>query len=213
MYEPLNPALQELESLVLEFHDRTKKLKELAGQLGTSSDCSALRDEISAVREKGINLSKQIGQLCKEHIINRQEKVKQAHLASNFREVLTQFEKVNAEALEKEKVWIQIIRESVEDEEFKRSGTIKAFSSADPSIRQQSVVLQEMGCFSEIALESMQLEAVKLEGDLRLCKELIAEMGSLVIEQGRDLSAIEEHANVAESQSGKAVVELHKGAP
>ena len=163
------------------------------------------------VREAGLALSKQICQLFKEKPVDRVEKAKQASLAGGFQEVLREFEKVNAETLEKEKIRVDIIRENVEDEEFQRSGTIRTLSSSDPDIRQQSMALQELGYLSEVALQSMQGEVLKLESELHQVNSLFQDIASLVREQGLVLDSVEAHADSAESQSGKALKELKIG--
>lgn len=71
-----------------------------------------------------------------------------------------------------------------------------------------SIKLQELGCFSQIALESMQKEAQLLEEEVQATNALIRDMAELVQEQGKGLDSVEESAGTTAKQSEKANKEL-----
>jgi len=68
--------------------------------------------------------------------------------------------------------------------------------------------LQELGCFSELALEEMQKEAQLLEQEVQATNVLIQDMAELVQVQGKDLDRVEESTEIAVKQSEKAGKEL-----
>lgn len=118
-YVQLATTIEELSRMVRDFGDQTKKLKEKVGLLGTTQDCKELRDGLPILREQCINSSKQLCQLFKSPPAERSERWKHVKLAQDFEAILKEFERAKAQALSKEKQWIDIVRESISSEEYR----------------------------------------------------------------------------------------------
>ena len=194
--------------MVRGFRDQTKKLKEKVELLGTAQDCKELREELSNVREQCMSTSKQLGQLFKSPPVERSERWKYVKLVLEVEAVLKEYERAKAQALSKEKQWIDIVRESISSEEYRNSRRLSCLNSPDLIVRQESIKLQELGCFSQLALESMQKDAQLLEKDVQATNALIRDMAELVQEQGKGLDSVEESVGTAAKQSEKANKEL-----
>jgi hypothetical protein len=207
-YVMLGTSTEELSRMVRGFKDQTKKLKEKVELLGTAQDCKDLREELSVLREQCMTMSKQLGQLFKSPPVERSERWKHVKLAQDFETILKEFERTKAQALSKEKQWIDIVRESISSEEYRNSRSLSCLNSPDQLVRQESIKLQELGCFSQMALESMQKDAQLLEEEVQATNVLIRDMAELVQEQGKGLDSVEESAGTAAKQSEKVNKEL-----
>jgi len=207
-YVKLGTSTDELSHMVRGFHTQAKDIKEKVRLLGTAQDSKDLRADLSMRREQCMTLSKQIGQLFKSPPVERSERWKHVKLAQDFEIILQEFEQTKVQALAKEKQWIEIVRESIHSEEYRSSRSLSCLSSQDLVLRQESIKLQELGCFSELALEGMQKEAQLLEQEVQATNELLRSMAELVQSQGKDLNRAEESADTAVKESKKAGKEL-----
>lgn len=207
-YVKLGTSTEELSRMVLGFKGQAKDMLEKVRLLGTAQDSKDLRGDLSIRREQCMTLSKQIGQLFKSPPVDRSERWKHVKLAQDFEIILQEFEQINAQALAKERRRIEIVRESISSEEYRSSRSLSCLSSSDQALRQESMKLQELGCFSEQALESMQKEAKLLEQEVQATNELIRSMAELVQTQGKGLDSAEESAETAVKESKKAGKEL-----
>ncbi len=128
------------------------------------------------------------------------EKQRHEKLAADFKTVMEEYEKVTQETLERERRIQNAIRDSMQESESVRPALMP----------RQTGEFQVLGEFDETVLKARQEEIEALEKDLIDTKVLFKDVSELVQEQGVSLDKIEEHADVAQAETGHAVEELER---
>lgn len=201
MYSKLGDgSIQEFADQLREFHKRIKAIQQLASQLGTGTDNDALRRRINSEREAAKEATHRLVQLTRLRPTERVEKQRHEKLAADFKTVMEEYEKVTQETLEKERRIQNAIRDSMQESESVRPA----------SMPRQTGEFQVLGEFDEAVLKARQEEIEALEKDLIDTKVLFKDVSELVQEQGISLDKIEEHADVAQAETGHAVEELER---
>ena len=203
MYSKLGDgSVQEFAEQLREFHKRTKAIQQLAGQLGTSEDNDSLRRRLGQEREVAKEAAKRLAQLTKLRPTERAEKQRHEKLSADFRTVMEEYEKVTQDTLAKERRIHTAMRESMQVSE-----------SVEPALMlsaRQTSEFQVLGEFDDTVLKARQEEIEALERDLQDTKSLFKDVSELVQDQGIVLDKIEEHVDVAQAETGKAVEQLER---
>lgn len=200
MYSKLDDgSVQEFAEQLREFHKRTKALQQLAAQLGTREDNDSLRRRIGKEREAAKETAQRLAQLTKMRPSERVERQRHEKLAADFRTVMEEYEKVTQDTLQKERRIHTAMRDSMQVSESDRPASVR-----------QTSEFQVLGEFDETVLRARQEEIEALERDLKDTNALFKDVSELVHEQGISLDKIEEHADVAQAETGNAVEQLER---
>lgn len=203
-----NSALQELGTLIRDFSKKTKKLREFSSQIGTKQDTKVLRSQIQAERDGCTRLSKQITEVLRSKPPGRAERANQEKLMKEFEGVFTEYQRVNSATLEKERLIVDVIHETLQGEESRR--TMSNPPPEDPEKVRQTMMFKELGAFDEIALRERQDEIRQLEKDMQEASSLFKDVAQMVNSQGEMLDEADGHVTVAVVETDKAVDELGK---
>lgn len=196
-------SITEFAEKLRDFHKRTKVIQQLTGQLGTSSDNDEFRRRIGKEREVAKQLCQRLYYLAKQHPTDRSDKQRHEKLSSDFRAVMEEFERITQQTLEKEREIHSAMRETMREE----VDSVRHSSALTP---RQTGEFQVLGEFDETVLKARQEEIEALEKDLVHTNALFRDVSELVHEQGISLDIIEDHANVAQVETSKAVQELDR---
>lgn len=195
-------------SLVKEFQKHLKRIKELLGIAGTPRETKQTHPDLMQERKVTNELTKEIANSLKVRSKDRVIKAQQDRLAKEFENLLRQFQDLNKQILDSEREVTTIIQETLQNPEYKRSGTI---SSETPAERMQTTMhLVEIGAFDEVVLRERQNELVALESDIVAVNSMFKDVARMVNDQGEMLDKAEEHADTAVVETGKAVEEIGK---
>lgn len=195
-------------SMVQEFQKHLKRIKELLSVVGTPRETKQTHPELMQERKVTTSLSKEIANSLKVKSKDRVIKAQQDRLAREFESQLKQFQDLTKQILETEREVASIIEETLQNEEFKRSGTIT--SQTGPKRKQTTLHLVELGAFDEVVLKERQNELIALESDINAVNSMFKDVARMVNEQGEQLDKAEEHTDTAVVETGKAVEELGK---
>jgi hypothetical protein len=201
-------SLQELAGLIRDFSKKTKKLREFSAQIGTKQDTKALRGQIQGERDGCNQLSKRITEVLRSKPPSRAEKANHEKLMKEFEGVFNEFQKINSTTLEKERLIVDVIHETLQGEESRR--TMGNPPPEDPEKLRQTMMFKEIGAFDEIALQERQEEIRQLEKDMQEASSLFKDVAQMVNSQGEMLNQADEHVTVAVVETDKAVDELGK---
>lgn len=201
-------ALTELGALIRDFSKKTKKLREFSSQIGTKQDTKALRGQIQAERDGCTRLSKQITEVLRAKPPGRAERANQEKLMKEFEGVFTEYQRVNSATLEKERLIVDVIHETLQGEESRRATGNPL--PEDPEKVRQTMMFKELGAFDEIALRERQDEIRQLEKDMQEASSLFKDVAQMVNSQGEMLNEADGHVTVAVVETDKAVDELGK---
>lgn len=205
-------SLQELAALIREFSKKTKKLREFSTQIGTKQDTRSLRGQIQMERDSCTHLSKQIAEVLHIKPSGRAEKANHEKLLKEFEGVFTEYQKVNSVTLEKERLIVDVIHETLQGEESRRTVDNPAAAEDAERVR-QTLMFKEIGAFDELALREREEEIRQLEKDMQEASSLFKDVAQMVNSQGDMLNQAEEHVHVAVVETDKAVDELGKVTP
>ena len=201
-------SIQELGTLVRDLSKRTKKLRDASALIGTKQDTKTLRQQIQQDREGCMQLSKRVSDVLRTKPPSRAEKVNHEKLLKEFEAVFADFERINKATLEKERLIVDVIHETLQDEEYRRTGALIA--PEDPTRASQVMMFKELGDFDELALKEREADIRQLEKDMKEASTLFKDVAQMVNDQGAMLGEAEQHVTVAVVETEKAVDELGK---
>jgi len=175
----------------------TSEINSCTQKLGTPSDNKKLRSNLKNQREESQKLIIDTKSLLKEPF-ERTEKPKHDKLANEFNQILTQYEKVNKESLQKER---EIVTKWEETLERKSTG-------APPN--EIANLLQELNMddIDEKIIQERNRDLQNIEKELELLSECFIDMANEVEIQGNQLNTIEQHTVVTNSKILEGVKEL-----
>ncbi|CAG9329524.1 unnamed protein product [Blepharisma stoltei] len=199
-YGKLESGLQQQATLVREFQQRLRKLKDITGQIGMSKNRAQLLSQAAKERENMMKLTKEIHASFKKYPPNFNEKIQHDKLTKEFQTLLKQYQDLNQKLLEKEKFAAaeedKIIEESVE--------------TGQRPLNRDDDMFRSVGGLDEAMLRDRQEELNAIEKDMVEVNVMFKDVAKMVVDQGAMLDSAENNVDTAVKETGRAVIELDK---
>jgi len=135
---------------------------------------------------------------------DKKSKAKYDRLASQFDQVLHQYEKITQISLRKEREMVVELSRSVE-----RRQTMALSAQQGSQLQQQALAeLKELDEVDQRLIEEQNQDIKNIESDLQALNELFVDVNTLVVEQGEQLNVVETNVTSADIQVQKGTEEL-----
>ncbi|KAL8222401.1 UNVERIFIED_CONTAM: Syntaxin-7 [Gekko kuhli] len=195
------------------------EIQRVLNQLGTPQDTHELRQQLQQKQQYTNQLAKETDKYIKEFgslpsvTEQRQRKIQKDRLVNEFTTALTNFQRVQRQAAEREREFVARVRASSRvsggaAEESSREGTLVSWES-----QTQSQVLDEEITEDDLRLIEERETAIRqLEADIMDINEIFKDLGMMIHEQGDIIDSIEANVETAEVHVQQANQQLSRAA-
>ncbi|XP_062834627.1 syntaxin-7 [Anolis carolinensis] len=214
-----NQLAQRITSNIQKITQCTAEIQRVLSQLGTPQDTHELRQQLQQKQQYTNQLAKETDKYIKEFgslpsiNLQRQRKIQKDRLVNEFTTALTNFQRVQRQAAEKERDFVARVRASsrvsggTTDESF-REGTLVSWDS-----QPQTQVLDEEITEDDLRLIEERESAIRqLEADILDINEIFKDLGMMIHEQGDVIDSIEANVETAEVHVQQANQQLSRAA-
>uniref|UniRef100_A0ACB8GCJ2 Syntaxin-7 n=1 Tax=Sphaerodactylus townsendi TaxID=933632 RepID=A0ACB8GCJ2_9SAUR len=198
---------------------RAAEIQRVLNQLGTPQDTHELRQQLQQKQQYTNQLAKETDKYIKEFRSlpsvseQRQRKIQKDRLVNEFTTVLTNFQRIQRQAAEREKEFVARVRASSRvsggvPEESYREGTLVSWESQPQSqIPDEEITEDDLRFIEERETAIRQLEA-----DIMDINEIFKDLGMMIHEQGDIIDSIEANVETAEVHVQQANQQLSRAA-
>uniref|UniRef100_A0A670I2U6 Syntaxin-7 n=1 Tax=Podarcis muralis TaxID=64176 RepID=A0A670I2U6_PODMU len=200
-------------------HLKAAEIQRVLNQLGTPQDTHELRQQLQQKQQYTNQLAKETDKYIKEFgslpsiSEQRQRKIQKDRLVNEFTTALTNFQRVQRQAAEKEREFVARVRASSRvsggaPEESYKEGTLVSWDS-----QPQTQVLEEEITEDDLRLIEERESAIRqLEADILDINEIFKDLGMMIHEQGDVIDSIEANVETAEVHVQQANQQLSRAA-
>ncbi|XP_007437068.1 syntaxin-7 isoform X2 [Python bivittatus] len=193
------------------------EIQRVLNQLGTPQDTHELRQQLQQKQQYTNQLAKETDKYIKEFGAlpsiseQRQRRIQKDRLVNEFTTTLTNFQRVQRQAAEKEREFVARVRASSRvsggaPEESYREGTLVSWDS-----QPQTQVLDEEITEDDLRLIEERESAIRqLEADILDINEIFKDLGMMIHEQGDVIDSIEANVETAEVHVQQANQQLSR---
>lgn len=212
-----NQLAQRITSNIQKITQCTAEIQRVLNQLGTPQDTHELQQQLQQKQQYTNQLAKETDKYIKEFgslpsiSEQRQRKIQKDRLVNEFTTALTNFQRVQRQAAEKEREFVARVRASSRvsggaPEESYREGTLVSWDN-------QAQVLDEEITEDDIRLiEERESTIRQLESDIMDINEIFKDLGMMIHEQGDVIDSIEANVETAEVHVQQANQQLSRAA-
>ncbi|XP_068109386.1 syntaxin-7 [Hyperolius riggenbachi] len=199
----------------------TSDIQRIVNQLGTALDSTELRHQLQQKVQSVNKLAKDTDKCLKEFTSlpadsdQRQRKLLKDRLLNEFSSALTNFQKIQRLAAEKEKDFVARVRAGSRvsgggPDDSQRSGTLVNWENESQS---QATMQEEAITEDDLRLIEERESAInQLEEDIRGINEIFKDLGMMVHEQGEMIDSIEANVESADVHVQQANQQLARAA-
>uniref|UniRef100_A0ABI7XL53 Syntaxin-7 n=1 Tax=Felis catus TaxID=9685 RepID=A0ABI7XL53_FELCA len=198
------------------------EIQRTLNQLGTPQDSPELRQQLQQKQQYTNQLAKETDKYIKEFgslpttpSEQRQRKIQKDRLVAQFTTSLTNFQKVQREAAEKEKEFVARVRASSRvsggfpEDTSKERNLVSWESQAQPQVQVQDEEITE----DDLRLIHERESSIRqLEADIMDINEIFKDLGMMIHEQGDVIDSIEANVENAEVHVQQANQQLSRAA-
>ncbi|XP_042296042.1 syntaxin-7 [Sceloporus undulatus] len=211
-----NQLAQRITANIQKITQCTAEIQRVLNQLGTQ-DTHELRQQLQQKQQYTNQLAKETDKYIKEFgslpsiTEQRQRKIQKDRLVNEFTTALTNFQRVQRQAAEKERELVARVRSSSRvsggaTEESYRDGTLVSWDS-----QPQTQVLDEEITEDDLRLIEERESAIRqLEADIMDINEIFKDLGMMIHEQGDVIDSIEANVETAEVHVQQANQQLSR---
>lgn len=221
-YDTRDPMqlVQTISTNIQKITQSTSEIQRIVNQLGTALDTAELRHQLQQKIQLVNKLAKDTD-VCLKNFTSlptdsdqRQRKLQKDRLLNEFSSALTNFQKIQRQAAEKEKEFVARVR----------AGSRLSAGGADDGLRDgalvnwnnesQSQVMQEDDITEDDLklIEERESAILQLEEDIRGINEIFKDLGMMVHEQGEMIDSIEANVESADVHVQQANQQLARAA-
>lgn len=211
-----NQLAQRITSNIQKITQCTAEIQRVLNQLGTPQDTHELRQQLQQKQQYTNQLAKETDKYIKEFgflpSINeqRQRRIQKDRLVNEFTTALTNFQRVQRQAAEKEREFVARVRASSRvsggAEDSYKEGTLVSWDS-----QPQTQVLDEEITEDDLRLIEERESAIRqLESDILDINEIFKDLGMMIHEQGDVIDSIEANVETAEVHVQQANQQLSR---
>ncbi|XP_063166017.1 syntaxin-7 [Candoia aspera] len=212
-----NQLAQLITSNIQKITQCTAEIQRVLNQLGTPQDTHELRQQLQQKQQYTNQLAKETDKYIKEFgslpsiSEQRQRRLQKDRLVNEFTTTLTNFQRVQRQAAEKEREFVARVRASSRvsggaPEESYREGTLVSWDS-----QPQTQVLDEEITEDDLRLIEERESAIRqLEADILDINEIFKDLGMMIHEQGDVIDSIEANVETAEVHVQQANQQLSR---
>lgn len=221
-YDTRDPMqlVQTISSNIQKITQSTSEIQRIVNQLGTALDTAELRHSLQQ-KVQFVNKLAKDTDVCLKNFTSlpadsdqRQRKLQKDRLLNEFSSALTNFQKIQRQAAEKEKEFVARVR----------AGSRLSAGGADDGLRDgalvnwntesQSQVMQEDDITEDDLrlIEERESAINQLEEDIRGINEIFKDLGMMVHEQGEMIDSIEANVESADVHVQQANQQLARAA-
>ncbi|XP_066467299.1 syntaxin-7 [Tiliqua scincoides] len=212
-----NQLAQRITSNIQKITQCTAEIQRVLNQLGTPQDTHELQQQLQQKQQYTNQLAKETDKYIKEFgslpsiSEQRQRKIQKDRLVNEFTTALTNFQRVQRQAAEKEREFVARVRASSRvsggaPEESYREGTLVSWDN-------QAQVQDEEITEDDIRLIEERESAIRqLESDIMDINEIFKDLGMMIHEQGDVIDSIEANVETAEVHVQQANQQLSRAA-
>lgn len=212
-----NQLAQLITSNIQKITQCTAEIQRVLNQLGTPQDTHELRQQLQQKQQYTNQLAKETDKYIKEFgslpsvSEQRQRRIQKDRLVNEFTTTLTNFQRVQRQAAEKEREFVARVRASSRvsggaPEESYREGTLVSWDS-----QPQTQVLDEEITEDDLRLIEERESAIRqLEADILDINEIFKDLGMMIHEQGDVIDSIEANVETAEVHVQQANQQLSR---
>ncbi|XP_077321073.1 syntaxin-7 [Lithobates pipiens] len=221
-YDTRDPMqlVQTISTNIQKITQSTSEIQRIVNQLGTALDTAELRHQLQQKIQLVNKLAKDTDACLKNFTSlpadsdQRQRKLQKDRLLNEFSSALTNFQKIQRQAAEKEKEFVARVR----------AGSRLSAGGADDGLRDgalvnwnnesQSQVMQEDDITEDDLrlIEERESAILQLEEDIRGINEIFKDLGMMVHEQGDMIDSIEANVESADVHVQQANQQLARAA-
>ncbi|CAI5770119.1 syntaxin-7 [Podarcis lilfordi] len=210
---------QRITSNIQKITQCTAEIQRVLNQLGTPQDTHELRQQLQQKQQYTNQLAKETDKYIKEFgslpsiSEQRQRKIQKDRLVNEFTTALTNFQRVQRQAAEKEREFVARVRASSRvsggaPEESYKEGTLVSWDS-----QPQTQILEEEITEDDLRLIEERESAIRqLEADILDINEIFKDLGMMIHEQGDVIDSIEANVETAEVHVQQANQQLSRAA-
>ncbi|XP_053143588.1 syntaxin-7 [Hemicordylus capensis] len=213
-----NQLAQRITSNIQKITQCSAEIQRVLNQLGTPQDTHELRQQLQQKQQYTNQLAKETDKYIKEFgslpSVNeqRQRKIQKDRLVNEFTTALSNFQRVQRQAAEREKELVARVRASSRvsgsAEDGYREGALVSWDS-----QPQAQVLDEEITEDDLRLIEERESAIRqLEADITDINEIFKDLGIMIHEQGDVIDSIEANVETAEVHVQQANQQLSRAA-
>uniref|UniRef100_A0A6J0SGU2 Syntaxin-7 n=1 Tax=Pogona vitticeps TaxID=103695 RepID=A0A6J0SGU2_9SAUR len=214
-----NQLAQRITSNIQKITQCTAEIQRVLNQLGTPQDTHELQQQLQQKQQYTNQLAKETDKYIKEFgslpsiTEQRQRKIQKDRLVNEFTTALTNFQRVQRQAAEKERDFVARVRASSRvsggaPEDSYKEGTLVSWDS-----QPQTQVLDEEITEDDLRLIEERESAIRqLESDILDINEIFKDLGMMIHEQGDVIDSIEANVETAEVHVQQANQQLSRAA-
>ncbi|XP_072577059.1 syntaxin-7 isoform X5 [Vulpes vulpes] len=219
-----DPALlaQRISSNIQKITQCSVEIQRSLNQLGTPQDSPELRQQLQQKQQYTNQLAKETDKYIKEFgslpttpSEQRQRKIQKDRLVAEFTTSLTNFQKVQRQAAEKEKEFVARVRASSRvsggfpEDSSKERNLVSWESQAQPQVQVQEEEITE----DDLRLIHERESSIRqLEADIMDINEIFKDLGMMIHEQGDVIDSIEANVESADVHVQQANQQLSRAA-
>ncbi|XP_019335189.1 syntaxin-7 isoform X2 [Alligator mississippiensis] len=210
---------QRITSNIQKITQCSAEIQRILYKLGTPQDTPELRQQLQQKQQYTNQLAKETDKYIKEFGAlpatseQRQRKIQKDRLVGEFTTALTNFQKLQRQAAEKEKEFVARVRASSRvsgggPEESYREGTLVSWDSQPQAqVQDEEITEDDLRLIEERESSIRQLEA-----DIMDINEIFKDLGMMIHEQGDVIDSIEANVENAEVHVQQANQQLSRAA-
>ncbi|KAF7253343.1 Syntaxin-7 [Varanus komodoensis] len=214
-----NQLAQRITSNIQKITQCTAEIQRVLNQLGTPQDTHELRQQLQQKQQYTNQLAKETDKYIKEFGLlpsiteQRQRKIQKDRLVNEFTTSLTNFQRVQRQAAEKEREFVARVRASSRvsggaPEDSFREGTLVSWDSQPQTQAQDEEITED-----DLRLIEERESAIRqLESDILDINEIFKDLGMMIHEQGDVIDSIEANVETAEVHVHQANQQLASAA-
>lgn len=211
---------QRISSNIQKITQCSVEIQRTLNQLGTPQDSPELRQQLQQKQQYTNQLAKETDKYIKEFgslpttpSEQRQRKIQKDRLVAEFTTSLTNFQKVQRQAAEKEKEFVARVRASSRvsggfpEESSKERNLVSWESQTQVQVQDDEITEDDLRLIHERESSIRQLEA-----DIMDINEIFKDLGMMIHEQGDMIDSIEANVETAEVHVQQANQQLSRAA-
>uniref|UniRef100_A0A7N9CNP2 Syntaxin-7 n=1 Tax=Macaca fascicularis TaxID=9541 RepID=A0A7N9CNP2_MACFA len=209
---------QRISSNIQKITQCSVEIQRTLNQLGTPQDSPELRQQLQQKQQYTNQLAKETDKYIKEFgslpttpSEQRQRKIQKDRLVAEFTASLTNFQKVQRQAAEREKEFVARVRASSRVSVFLRTAQKKGilYPGKEPQVQVQDEEITE----DDLRLIHERESSIRqLEADIMDINEIFKDLGMMIHEQGDVIDSIEANVENAEVHVQQANQQLSRAA-
>ncbi|KAM4693565.1 syntaxin-7 [Discoglossus pictus] len=221
-YNTRDPAqlAQTISANIQKITQCSSEIQRIVNQLGTVQDTAELRAQLQQKKQYTNKLAKETDKCMKDfgslplESDQRQRKLQKDRLVNEFTAALTNFQKIQRQAAEKERDFVARVRAGSRvsgglPDDSHKEGTLVTWENEGQSQAMQEEEITE----DDLRLiEERETAIEQLEEDIRGINEIFKDLGMMVHEQGEMIDSIEANVENAEVHVEQANQQLARAA-